>query len=55
MVRVRAKVFEVGWGGVPHPRVSTLSCPSLDIYGPGHPSEARIPRPLAFSRLVLLL
>jgi hypothetical protein len=33
-LRLRAKVLG-RLGRRPHPRVSTLSCPSLDIYGPG--------------------
>jgi hypothetical protein len=52
---LRAKVLgrlEVGWAGrrTPHPGACALSCPSLAISGPGHPSEVRIPRPLAERR-----
>src|ERR671910_663245 len=49
MVWLRAKVLG-RLGRRPHPRASALSCPSLAIYGPGDPSEVRIPWPLAERR-----
>ena len=51
MVGLRAMVLgRLGRKPSPHPRACALSCPSLAISGPGHPSDVRIPRPLAERR-----
>src|SRR5215210_2894375 len=48
MVGLRAKVLgRLGRKPSPHPRACALSCPSPAIYGPGYPSFAGVPRPLA--------